>query len=90
MQARPWVRSLAGTSDSDNEGYFLWRLILNQLEFLKTLSDTFILLGLSRDGNFAPPLPASPRVGFSHPVKVVRLGWGEIVDPHHGAGRGWV
>ena len=48
-----------------------------------------------RDGNFAPPRltrpsPASPRAGFSRPTKVVGRGWGKILDPHHGAGRGWV
>ena len=34
------------------------------------------------------PLLASPRVGFSRLVKMVGWGWGEILDPHHGAGRG--
>ena len=48
-----------------------------------------------RDGNFAPsrltrPSPASPRAGFPRPTKVVGWGWGKILDPHHGAGRGWV
>ena len=37
-----------------------------------------------------PPLPASPRAGFPRPTKVVGRGWGKILDPHHGAGRGWV
>ena len=45
---------------------------------------------LDRDGNFAPPLPASPRAGFAHPAKVMEQGWGEILDPYHGAGQGWV
>ena len=44
----------------------------------------------TRDGNFASPLPASPRAGLPRPAKVVGRGWGEILDPHHGAGRGWV
>ena len=37
-----------------------------------------------------PPLPASPRAGFPRPAKVMGRGWGEILDPHHVAGRGWV
>ena len=48
-----------------------------------------------RDGNFAlpcfdPPLLALPRAGFPRPAKMVGRGWGEILDPHFGAGRGWV
>ena len=50
---------------------------------------------VTRDGNFAPPRltrpsPASPRAGFPRPTKVVGRGWGKILDPHHGAGQGWV
>ena len=40
---------------------------------------------LSRDSNFVPPLPASPRMGFPRPTKVVRQGRGEILAPLHGA-----
>ena len=42
----------------------------------------------TRNGNFAQPLPTSPRVGFSRPAKVMRQGWGKILDPHHRAGMG--
>ena len=41
---------------------------------------------LSRDSNFVPPLPASPRTGFPRPTQVVRQGRGEILAPLHGAG----
>ena len=52
----------------------------------------------NRDGNFAPPrpapldppFPASSRADFSRPAKVMGRGWGKILDPHHGTGRGWV
>ena len=54
------------------------------------LGDLLFLFILPRDGNFSPPLPASPHAGFPRPAKVVGRGWGEILDPHHGAGRGWV
>ena len=45
---------------------------------------------LPRPAPLDPPLPASPRAGFPHPAKVMGQGWGEILDPHHGAGQGWV
>ena len=48
----------------------------------------------NRDGNFASPLNllllASLRSGFLCPAKVMGQGWGKILVPHHGAGRGWV
>ena len=42
----------------------------------------------SRDGNFAPPLPASLRADFSRPAKV--MGQDFKPAPRGGAGRGWV
>ena len=47
------------------------------------------VFALERD-QLNPPLPVLPRVGFPRPAKVMGRGWGEILDPHHGAGRGWV
>ena len=47
------------------------------------------VFALERD-QLNPPLPASPRAGFPRPAKVMGRGWGEILDLHHGAGRGWV
>ena len=56
----------------------------------KKKKKNLIILPKSRDGNFAPPHPASPRAGFPRPAKVMGRGWGKILDPHHGAGRGWI
>ena len=50
----------------------------------------YIYIYIYRDGNFAPPRPAPPRTGFPRPAKVVGRGWGNILSPHPGAGRGWV
>ena len=61
-----------------------------------TFSQLFIYaLITNRDGNFSPirltcPSTTSPRMGFSHPAKVMGRGWGNILAPHHGDGWGWV
>ena len=64
----------------------LCQLLLNDISFIFSPP----LLYIPRDGNFAPPLLASSRAGFPRLVKVMGRRWGEILDPHHGAGRGWV
>ena len=42
------------------------------------------------DGNFASPLSASSHASFPYPAKIMEWGWGKILAPHHGVGRGWV
>ena len=49
-----------------------------------------VVMNVIRDDNFFPPLPASPLAGFPCPTKTMGQGWGKILAPHHGAGRGWV
>ena len=39
---------------------------------------------MSKDGNFAPP-----RLTHPSPLRPAQ-GWGKILAPHRGAGRGWV
>ena len=38
------------------------------------------------DGNFAPPLPASPHTGFPHPSNVIGQGWSKILALHRKVG----